>query len=190
MTHFSNAVKTPFVYQLGRCMLFLATLLLASCGTMKLNVSNRIALSIGAPIVVGPFANHSTTPLANRQAETMVAGIMQAKGFRNIIPYPRKKSCEKLLYCADEGLTNAQLIRWGRAHHVKYMMTGSANEWGYKVGLDGEPVVGVSLSLINVTTGRVEWTAVGSAIGSSRSGLDVTAQKLINSLLTNVTPYA
>jgi hypothetical protein len=183
MILFSKPIRTFNFNQTVRLALVAAAMLLTACGSMRYNVSNRISLPSNAVIAVGPMANNSSTPLANRQVESMVATIMQTKGFKHIIPYPRKKSCEKLLYCTDEGLTHAQLIHWGRAHHVKYVMTGAANEWGYKVGLDGEPVAGVSLSLINVTTGQIVWTAVGSAIGSSRSGLDVIGQQLINNLL-------
>lgn len=185
MIHFSINNKYAI-----RFVMIITTLLLASCGTMQMNISNRVALPCNTRIVIGPLANNSSTPLANRQTESMIFGIMRAKGFRHIVLYPRKKTCEKLLYCADEGLTQAQLVRWARSHHVQYVLTGSTNEWGYKVGLDGEPVVGVSLNLINATSGKVEWSAVGSAIGSSRSGLDVTGQTLLNNLLkTSVNAY-
>lgn len=165
------------------CCLF--TVFLSSCTTMNLNVSNGMVLSPATPIVVGPLANHSDTPLANRQVESMTVGILQTRGFRAVVPYPRPQSCEKLLYCPDEGMTNARIISWARAHRIPFVLTGAANEWRYKVGLDGEPVAGVSFVLLNANTGKTVWTGVGSAIGGSRSGLDVIGQKLLTSLFAN-----
>ncbi|KTD61688.1 hypothetical protein [Legionella spiritensis] len=161
---------------------------LAACTTLNLNVSNRLSLPMHTPIAVGPLANHSTTPLANRQVESMLTGLLQVKGFMNIKPYPHDKACAKLLYCPDETKSREQILRWARANKMAFVLTGATNEWRYKVGLDGEPVAGVSLILINVNTGKTIWTGVGSVIGTSRSGLDVVGQSLLNNLLKKIQP--
>ena len=56
---------------------------------------------------------------------------------------------------------------------------GSVEEWRYKVGVDGEPAVGITLQLIDLPSGAVIWTASGSKTGWSREGLTATAQKLL-----------
>lgn len=183
--HRINNATGYFRNKLSYLYFMILSMLLSACTTMNLNVSNGMVLPAGTPIVVGPLANHSDTPLANRQVESMLVGLLQTHGFRTIVPYPRPQSCEKLLYCPDEGMTNARLIHWARQHKIPFVLTGAANEWRYKVGLDGEPVAGVSLVLLNANTGKTVWTAVGSIIGGSRSGLDVIGQKLLTMLLTN-----
>ena len=80
-------------------------------------------------------------------------------------------------------VSEPKLLDWARSTHAQYAMTGSVNEWTYKVGLDGEPVVGLSLQLIDLKSGRIVWTAVGSLSGGSRIAVTTTAQRLINSLL-------
>lgn len=162
--------------------------ILTACTITHLNVSSKMLIPAHARIGVGPFANHSSTPLANRQVETMLVGMLQAKGFVFIKHYEHRKSCAKLLYCPDETITKEQILHWARAHRLAYVFTGAANEWRYKVGLDGEPVAGVTLALTNVHTGQVVWTAVGSGIGGSRTGLDVVGQTLLNRLLKNLLP--
>lgn len=179
-----NAVNSGAKKKLSYLGLLCATALLPACGTMHVNVSSKMAIPAATRIAVGPLANNSNTPLANRQVESMLKGILQAKGFRNVLVYPRQKSCEKLLYCADEGMNPGQLAHWARKNHIAYVFGGSTNEWGYKVGLDGEPVAGVSLNLINASSGHTDWSAVGSAIGNSRTGLDVIGQQLLNTILT------
>lgn len=166
-------------------LLTLGTLLLSSCVTTNVNVSGGMALNKNTPVVVGPMANHTDVPLANRQVESISLGLLQARGFRNVHAWPRPQSCEKLLYCPDEGMTDARLVQWANQHKVTYVLTGAANEWRYKVGLDGEPVAGVSLALIHAATGKTVWSAVGSSIGGSRSGLDVIGQQLLTQLLKN-----
>jgi len=182
-----NGLTNNFKINSLQKLFFLVILstVLTACTTMNLNVSNRVVLPAELPIVVGPLANHSDTPLANRQVESMLTGYLQSKGFRNITSYPRQSNCEKLLYCADETLPNSKLLAWGRAHHVAFILTGAVNEWRYKVGLDGEPVGGVSLLLLNVKSGKTIWTGVGSIIGGSRSGLDVVGQQLLQALLAS-----
>lgn len=69
-------------------------------------------------------------------------------------------------------------------------MTGTVNEWRYKVGLDGEPAVSVTLKLIDMRNGRVIWSAVGSKMGSSRSSLGNVGQRLIDSMLNQIEFFA
>ena len=160
-----------------------ACILMTSCAKIRTDVSNILVLPAASPIVVGPLANNSDTPLANRQVESMALGLLQAKGFKQVVPYKRQQSCEKLLYCPDETLSRKDTIQWARRNHATYVLTGATNEWRYKVGLDGEPVAGVSLVLIHIPSGRTIWTGVGSAIGGSRDGLDVIGQTLLKKLM-------
>jgi len=163
-------------------------LFVTSCTNIQVDSSNRAMLPRHARIAVGPLANHSDTPMANRQVETMMVSLLQAKGFTHIYHYQRKKSCAKLLYCPDETLSKHQILQWARSKSMDYVFIGAVNEWRYKVGLDGEPVAGVSIQLIQVKTGKTVWTSVGSVIGGSRSGLDQVGQSLLKCLLATVFP--
>ncbi|MBA2651875.1 MAG: hypothetical protein H0U73_06385 [Tatlockia sp.] len=159
--------------------------LLTACSTMRVNVSNKMLIPAYTRIGVAAFANHSDTPLANRQVETMVVGLLRARGFCNIKQFQHVQSCAKLLYCPDETLSKRAILSWARANRLTYVVTGAANEWRYKVGLDGEPVAGAALTMINVHTGQIVWTGVGSIIGGSRSGLDVVGQSMLQWMIFN-----
>ena len=161
------------------------SLIVCACTSMQANISNRVLIPANASITVGPIANHSDTPLANRQVESITLGLLHAQGFKNVNIYPRTQSCEKLLYCPDEAISTDRLLALAKQTHATFILTGAANEWRYKVGLDGEPVAGVSLALLNVASGKTIWTGVGSIIGSSRSGLDIVGQKLLHTLLAS-----
>jgi hypothetical protein len=65
-------------------------------------------------------------------------------------------------------------------------VAGSVEEWRYKVGLDGEPVAGVTLRVIDLQNGRVLWSGSGSRSGWSRDGLSTVGHQLIGRLLSEL----
>ncbi|MGQ9686803.1 MAG: penicillin-binding protein activator LpoB, partial [Thiobacillaceae bacterium] len=56
------------------------------------------------------------------------------------------------------------------------------SEWRYKIGVDGEPAVGLTLQVIDLVNGKVVWTASGGRSGWSREALSAVAQKLVRDL--------
>jgi hypothetical protein len=61
------------------------------------------------------------------------------------------------------------------------------DEWHYKVGIDGEPAVGMTLQIIDLAEGdRVVWSAASGKSGWSREALSAVAQKLIKDMLSGV----
>lgn len=169
-----------------RISLLMAMVFLSACTSMQVNQGRGIAIPCRSSIVVGPIANNSDTPLANKQVESMLIGLLHAKGFQRVSAYQTRGNCGKLLYCPDSMPSRSELVAYARQRGAQFILTGGANEWRYKVGLDGEPVAGASLQLISVRHGTVVWSAVGSAIGSTRQGLDVLGQNLLIKLTSNI----
>jgi hypothetical protein len=65
---------------------------------------------------------------------------------------------------------------------MRYAVTGTVDEWRYKVGVDGEPAVGFTLQVLDVPTGRVLWSAAGGRTGWSREALSAVAHQLLTRL--------
>jgi polysaccharide biosynthesis protein PelC len=59
-------------------------------------------------------------------------------------------------------------------------------EWRYKVGIDGEPAVGLTLKIIDLSNGRVLWSATGAKSGWSREALASVAQSLILNMVNTL----
>lgn len=76
-----------------------------------------------------------------------------------------------------------QALSWAREQKLDYVVSGSVEEWQYKSGLDGEPAVGISLQIIEPATGRVLWSKSGARAGWSRESLAGTAQKVLRTLV-------
>ena len=65
-------------------------------------------------------------------------------------------------------------------------MSGSVEEWRYKVGVDGEPAVGLSYTVVDLDSGAVVYSAAGGKSGWSREALSAVAQKLARELLSGL----
>ncbi|MCX8005251.1 MAG: penicillin-binding protein activator LpoB [Burkholderiaceae bacterium] len=152
---------------------------LAGCTTVDV-APPRAELERGARWAVLPLANRTETPAAGLRAAAVVEAVLAARGM-NLVRPPADLAAETLFDppprdAADKGLA------WARANEVRYVITGAVTEWRYKVGVDGEPAVGLTLQVVDVATGRLLWSAAGARSGFSREALAGVAQKLVRDL--------
>lgn len=159
-------------------------LLLGGCST--LDIGSPPALDANATWAVLPFANFTETPQAGLRAERIAESLLHSRLQGKVKRYPAKLNSETLFEPAERQASEAAL-EWARTEKVRYALTGSVEEWRYKVGIDGEPAVGISLQVVDVISGEVLWSATGAASGMSRQALSATAQKLIRRLLAPIT---
>jgi hypothetical protein len=162
----------------------LVVMLCVAC--TKINTSSVAQVMPNSRWGIAIFANNTEVPQAGYRAMNITSGVLRSNGVAYLVTYPPKGNCNKLLVCPNATPSLEDALRWGRSKHLNYVMTGAVNEWDYKVGLDGEPIAGVSLQIYAVSSGQMVWSSVGSRIGTSRSGLAVIAQKLISEMLTPV----
>ena len=136
--------------------------------------------------VLLPMVNHTETPQAGRRAEAITEALLYSQGIENLRRYPANLQDNAFLLGSDHKLFESAL-HWAKEQKVRYAMTGTVDEWRYKVGIDGEPAVGVSLRLLDLHTDQVVWSAVGGQTGWSREAVSAVAQKLIKRLLEEAT---
>lgn len=166
-----------------RRTLLLASLtwLAAACTTIDLAATAE--LDRNARWVMLPLANHTETPGAGQRASAVVEGVLRTRGIGNLQGAPAALSAELLFESADaQASMQDKALAWARASGARYAVAGSVTEWRYKVGVDGEPAVGLALQVIDLTTGRVLWSATGARSGWSREALTAVAQKLVRDL--------
>ncbi len=178
-----------FVQKRNYCFTLFCILLaslLSSCTSMQVNHSQPICLNTCQKIVVLPFTNMTETPQADERAASMTADLLRTKGMRNVVTYPNKSKPASLIPGVKMPIQRARLLAFARRQSADYAMRGDVTEWNYKVGLDGEPAVGLNLEVIDVYSGQVIWSAVGSESGGSRSALSEVALNLINSMLKSI----
>ena len=157
----------------------------AACSTV-----DRVAIAPvepGARWALLPIANHTETPQAGLRSEAIVETVLRSLGVREIERYPPQLSTELLLEPAERKLAE-QALAWARAREARYAVSGSVEEWRYKAGVDGEPAVGLALTVTDLRTGAVVYSASGGKSGWSREALSAVAQKLVRELLADLAP--
>ena len=157
-----------------------ALMVLAACSTIDRGTPP--SLERHASWVVLPFANHTETPMAGNRAEAIAHALLQAQGVGTVRRTPASTQKEALFGAADSTRMDDALT-WAREQKIRYALAGSVDEWRYKVGVDGEPAVGLVLQVIDLGSGSVVWTATGARSGWSREALSAVGQKLMRDLL-------
>lgn len=165
---------------LERVLVVLAAASLAACAVIDASAPARPDTQ--ARWVLLPFANHTETPLAAGRAESITESLLRAKGVADLTRYPSSLAAESL-FDAGERKAQEQALEWARGEQARYAVTGAVDEWRYKVGVDGEPAVGVAVQIVDVASGKVVWSGVGAKSGWSREALAAVAQKLIRNLV-------
>jgi polysaccharide biosynthesis protein PelC len=175
-----NRMTTRMGRLMAWCGALGAALWLAGCAVT--DVGRAPQMSPGDVVAVLPIVNNTETPQAGLRAEAIAESLLKTGGVANLKRYPASLNPETLFEPAERESVG-KALEWARGERARYALTGSVQEWRYKVGVDGEPAVGISLQLIDVASGQVVWSATGSNAGWSRESLSGVAQKLLRRLL-------
>ena len=158
----------------------LVAVLLAGC---KIVDSGSVAaIERDAKWVMLPVLNHTEVPQAGLRAEAITEALLRANGVNDLTRYPPTLNPDTLFEPAERKVM-AEAEKWARTQRARYAIYGAVDEWRYKVGIDGEPAVGVALHIMDLQSNAVVWTGVGGKSGWSRESLSGVAQKLIKELL-------
>ena len=161
-------------------ILLFAALAAAGCSTT--NSGGSGAIERNAKWVMLPVLNHTEVPQAGLRAEAITEGLLRAHGIGDLTRYPATMNQDTLLQPAERAVFE-EADKWARSHGARYAIYGAVDEWRYKVGIDGEPAVGVALHSRDLESNEVVWSGVGGKSGWSRESLSGVAQKLIRQLL-------
>src|SRR6218665_2517870 len=120
----------------------LAALLLAGCASTR-SVVGTETLDPQARWALLPVVNNTETPQAGLSAESIVEHHLMTRGLTRLQRYPAALTRDSLFEPTERKLSE-DALKWAREQGVRYAVTGSVEEWRYKVGLDGEPVAAVT----------------------------------------------
>ena len=158
--------------------LALTVLLVAGCASFTGESGPNLPRTAKWGIV--PMVNYSQTPQAGERSEQILLSVLSSRGLHPRV-YPVSTQGEQALMDDNERLTGA--LEWAREQKLDYVVSGSVEEWQYKNGLDGEPAVGISLRVLEASSGRVLWSKSGARAGWSRESLAGNAQTVIDKLV-------
>ncbi|WP_457600442.1 hypothetical protein [Hydrogenivirga sp.] len=149
-------------------------LVLSSCA--KVVDKERLSLNKERSYAVVPFENYTDTPLAGYRVASALEGILRSKGFR---------VADRTWNYRDQdpdGRELKKILKEARKT-ADYVIMGSVNEFRYKVGIDGEPAVSVSVYILDSKSGKIVSGSALSATGLSYESLGTLTQKLLRTLM-------
>jgi len=155
-------------------------LLMTACGTVR--QTGAPALSATDKVAVASIANFTETPDAGMSAGSIAVNVLRHNGIADVRVAPDDARRNAMFDTTARTSADASLS-WARSQQARYVLSGAVEEWRYKTGVDGEPVVGVTFELTDVSSGKVVWSGTGSRSGWSRSGLANVANTLIGKVL-------
>jgi TolB-like protein len=174
----TSSSRSASHHAIRRTLLALPLVCLA-CSTVS--VPPAPALDRNAPWALLPMVNHTETPQAGLRAEAILESLLRGGGVSTLRRYPSSIGGDALFEPSERKGVD-QALDWARAQGARYAVTGTVDEWRYKVGVDGEPAVGFTLQVIDVQSGRVLWSAAGGRTGWSREALSAVAHQLLTRL--------
>lgn len=155
-----------------------------AAGCTTIDRTREVRLDPAAKWVLLPMTNLTETPQAGLRAEAILGTLMRNAGIAQWETYPATLNPDGL-FDPTERKAQDQAMAWAKAQKARFALGGSVQEWRYKVGVDGEPAVGLALQIIDLKDGSVVWSSVGAKSGWSREALSAVAQKLIRDLLAS-----
>ncbi|MDP2842078.1 MAG: hypothetical protein Q8O06_00375 [Acetobacterium sp.] len=163
-------------------LIITAVLFVAGCVTLN---QRGTAVSFNDSWALLPFINNTETPYAAERAESIVAALLHARGLPRLERPVTVTKAEDL--GADRGEKRQhEALEWARQNKVRYVLSGTVNEWRYKVGLDGEPVAAFTLQVMALPEGRVVWSGAAGKSGWSRDAVSSVAQQVLERLLGEI----
>lgn len=157
-------------------LLLLIGLIIVNCSSV--DVARKGNVKKSAKIIVLPFENNTETPFAGIRAAKITEGVLSAHGFN--VAHNMYKQKE---YTAED---IKEMMMRAKEEGYRYVVTGSVNEWRYKTGIDGEPAVSITLTVIDLATEAPVFSGVASESGLGYSSIGVLAQKLIDDMVSSI----
>ena len=141
---------------------------------------NNVTLPLNKKYAIGSFWNYTETPMAGLRASTIVESVLSKKNISLISLIGGSDEMElskSKLTLLNE--TKEQAKQLG----VDYLIVGNVQEWRYKTGIDGEPVVSYSIRVIDLESERVLFNGVGAKSGWGHKSIGVVAQEIAENLI-------
>lgn len=169
-----------------RLLLLIAALLaLAGCTTLHQGMRERAPRA--ETWIVLPFINNTETPFAGERAESIAEALLYARGIHQVATMPHEGVAEQDPLAADRGMKRRDAaLAWAKKQQIRYALQGTVTEWRYKVGLDGEPVAGMTLQLVDLSNGQVLWGGSSGKSGWSREAVSAVAQQVLEKLIATI----
>lgn len=170
--------------------LVLCTALLSACSSFSPGSSSTRSPMEGIiakadSVAMMPVANFTEVPQAGLRVEALLESALRQIGLRQLKLYPSALNPETL-FEPGERKAQAEAEKWARSQNIRYAISAVVNEWRYKVGVDGEPAVGIVVQVKDLSTDQIVYSAAGGRTGGSREALAAVGLQLTSELVAGI----
>lgn len=160
-------------------LLFLPLLLLSSCASTIETSSRSVALPRGASILLPVYENATSNENAGLALAELTGTALMSRGYS----VHQLERPDVLLIDPGAAPNLATYRSLARSKGAQFILLGTVQEYDFKTDLDGSPAVGITLKVIDPSTGAVLHQGSASKVGHFSSSLTSTAQKAVADLL-------
>ena len=154
------------------------TLFFMACSSMV--HKENIQLPHNKIYAVGSFWNYTQTPMAGLKIASIVESVLSKENLAliSLVEGDEQKSLKqsKITFLKKQTQKAKQL-------KADYLVTGEVQEWRYKTGIDGEPVVSYNIKIIELKSGNVLINSIGAKSGWGNKSIGVVAQEIASELI-------
>ena len=133
---------------------------------------------------IGSFWNYTQTPMAGLKTASIVESVLSKEklSLLSLVEGDEQKALKqsKIEFLKEQTQKAKQL-------KADYLVTGEVQEWRYKTGIDGEPVVSYSIKIIELKSGKVLFNSVGAKSGWGNKSIGIVAQEIASELIPKFT---
>lgn len=133
---------------------------------------------------IGSFWNYTETPMAGLRAASIVEGVLARE---SVSLHSMVEGSDSMTLETTKSKRLMQQVADAKLAQADYLITGEVQEWRYKTGIDGEPVVSFTLKVLDLQTHQVLFSGVGAKSGWGHKSIGIVAQEIAEELVPQFT---
>ncbi|SFV56677.1 Extracellular Matrix protein PelC [hydrothermal vent metagenome] len=139
-----------------------------------------IELPLNKKYAIASFWNYTETPMAGLRVATIVESVLakNSVALSSLISGSEEMESVK----SKEDFLKAKKEK-AKVLGAKYLIMGDVQEWRYKTGIDGEPVVSFSIYIIDLQNDKVVFNGVGAKSAWGYKSIGIVAQEIAQELI-------
>ena len=141
-------------------------------------------LTIGR-LLLPPFVNATDDEHASRAITEMTGSALVQAGI------PLYQTEDLVLRTAQDAAQgpDGRYAEIARSVGATHLLVGTVHEYRYKTDLDGDPAVGITMRIVQASTGETVWQGTSGNVGYAFASLTSAGQKAVNRLVSEIPVY-
>jgi len=161
-------------------VLGLVFLLWTVIGCSSMINKKKIELPLDKKYAIASFWNYTETPMAGLRGASIVESVLAKNSVSLISMVSGSQEMEEVK--SKQDFLKAKKEE-AKALGAKYLIMGNVQEWRYKTGIDGEPVVSFSIYIIDLQSDKVVFNGVGAKSAWGHKSIGIVAQEIAQELI-------